>query len=347
MGDMTALVLERNEILVCREVPDPPRPGADWVLLRVAHAGICNSDLHRGFGGGAYHYPLIMGHEFSATVVEAFTGSRFAPGDRVVVFPLIPCRRCAPCQAGEFAQCVDYDYIGSRRDGAFAELVWAPEACLFRVPEGVSMADASLTEPCAVALHGVGKLAICAGDTAAVFGGGPVGNMAAQWLRLRGCGKIFLVDIDPAKLALAKFMGLTPVDSRRGDPVEQIRELSGGAGAERVLEAIGLPLTFLQATQAAARGGEVVFLGNIRGEFRIGEKDFSSLLRREITIKGTWNSRITPEGRNEWTEVLSELGKRIQVSPLISHTVGLAEGPEIFQRIVSRAESFNKVVFQP
>jgi L-iditol 2-dehydrogenase/galactitol-1-phosphate 5-dehydrogenase len=345
MGNMKALVLDRDKTLEFREVPDPSRPGAGWVLLRVRYAGICSSDLHRGFGGGAYHYPLIMGHEFSASVVEAFPGSRFAVGERVVVFPLIPCRTCVPCQAGEFAQCVAYDYIGSRRDGAFAELVWAPESCLFRIPGDVTTADAALTEPCAVALHGVGKLAIRAGDTAAVFGAGPVGNMAAQWLRVRGCGEIFVVDIDPVKLALARSMGFTPVDSTVGDPVEQIKARTGGAGAECVLEAIGLPLTFLQATQAAARGGEVVFLGNIRGELRIGEKDFSSLLRREITIKGTWNSKIAPEGRNEWTVVLSELGKKVLVAPLVSHTVPLAEGPEIFRRILSRAESFNKVVF--
>ncbi len=344
---MKALVLESDKTLACRDVPVPQRPGADWVLLRVAFCGICNSDIHRGFGGGAYHYPLVMGHEFSASIEESFPGSRFAAGDRVVVFPLIPCRRCAPCKAGEFAQCTDYDYIGSRRDGAFAELVWAPEACLFRIPGDVTTADAALTEPCAVALHGVGKLAVRAGDTAAVFGGGPVGNMAAQWLRLRGCGEVFVVDIDPPKLALAKSMGFTPVDAAVGDPVELIKERTGGAGAERVLEAIGLPLTFLQATQAAARGGEIVFLGNIRGEFRIGETDFSSLLRREVTIRGTWNSKITPEGKNEWTVVLSELGKRVLAAPLISHTVGLEKGPEIFKRILSRAESFNKVVFQP
>ncbi len=343
---MNALVLEKDRELLFREVPDPQRPGSDWVLIRVAFSGICNSDFHRGFGGGAYHYPLIMGHEFSGTVAEGFTGSHFSPGDKVVVFPLIPCRRCVPCQTGDFAQCMDYDYIGSRRDGAFAEKVWAPEASLIRVPEGVSMRDASLTEPCAVALHGVSKMEVRPGDTAAVFGAGPIGNMAAQWLRMRGCRQIFMVDIDAGKLAISARMGFTPVDPGRGDPVEAIREATGGAGADRVLEAVGLPATFLQAVQAAARSGDVVFLGNIRGEFRIGERDFSSILRREIKIHGTWNSKVVPEGRNEWTVVLSELGRGMSVAPLVSHTVGLPEGPDIFSRILARREFFNKVVFQ-
>jgi len=344
---MKALVLEQDKLLSYRDVPDPQCPGSGWVLIEVAYAGICNSDMYRGFGGGAYHYPLIMGHEFSGIVREAFPGSHFVPGDEVVAFPLIPCRRCTPCQTGDFAQCLDYDYIGSRRDGAFAQLVWAPEANIFRVPEGVGLKDASMTEPCAVALHGAGKLPIQPGQTAAVFGGGPIGNMAAQWIGIRGAHKVFVVDVDTQKLAIAAELGFVPIDPASGDPVERIRAATDGAGADHVVEAVGLPGTFLQSVQAAARSGHVVFMGNIRGEFVIGEKDFSSILRREITIHGTWNSRIVPTERNEWTVVLSALGKDMRVAPLISHVADLADGAAIFSRVLSRKEFFNKVIFKP
>jgi L-iditol 2-dehydrogenase len=344
---MKALVLKKNADVQYMEVDDPARPGPQWALVRVAFSGICNSDIHRGFESAAYHYPLIMGHEFSGIVEEPAAAGRFPRGARVIVFPLIPCRRCVPCQTGDFAQCVDYDYLGSRRDGAFAERVWAPEANLLAVPDGVSMQDAALTEPCAVALHGVDKLDIRPGHAGAVFGGGPIGNMAAQWMRLRGCGPVFIVDIDDRKLALAQEMGFTPVDSRTGDPAARIRELTGGAGADRVVEAIGLPITFLQALQSAARFGEVVFMGNIRGTFQVGETDFSSILRRELTIRGTWNSRVVPEGRNDWTTVLSHLGSRIEVGRLVSHAPPLSEGTEVFRRIVSHGDFFNKVVFVP
>jgi L-iditol 2-dehydrogenase len=171
--------------------------------------------------------------------------------------------------------------------------------------------------------------------------------MAAQWMRLRGCEKVFIVDIDDRKLALASEMGFTPVDSRAGDPVEQIRAATDGRGADRIVEAVGLPLTFLQAVQAGARFAEVVFLGNIRGSFQVGEKDFSSILRRELVIHGTWNSRIVPESRNEWTTVLSHIGGRLPVGRLVSHTPRLSEGADIFRRILGRQESFNKVVFVP
>ena len=344
---MKALVLTRDAVVEYRDVPEPVRPAPNWALIKVEYSGICNSDLHRGFEGSAYHYPLIMGHEFSGTVEEPAQGGRFARGARVIVFPLIPCHRCVPCQTGDYAQCTDYDYLGSRRDGAFAERVWAPDANLFAVPDGVSLQDASLTEPCAVALHGTAKLTIQAGDNGAVFGGGPIGNMAAQWMRLRGCERVFIVDIDDRKLGIASEMGFVPIDSRAGDPVEQIKEKTGGRGADRIVEAIGLPLTFLQAVQAGARFGEVVFLGNIRGSFQIGERDFSSILRRELTIRGTWNSRVVPESRNEWTTVLSHLGTRLEIARLVSHTPRLSEGAEIFRRILARKEFFNKVVFIP
>ncbi len=344
---MKALVLTRDGALEYGDVPEPTRPGPRWALIRIAFSSICSSDMHRGFGGGAYRYPLIMGHEFSGYVEEPAEGTRVPRGAAVAVYPLIPCRTCGPCQMGEYAQCIQYDYLGSRRDGGFAERVWAPEDCLVPIPKGVSMRDAALTEPCAVALHGVEKLTLRPGSTAAVFGGGPIGNMAAQWMRLRGCSLVMVVDVDPDKLELARAMGLAPVDARAGDPVARIREITSGAGADGVVEAVGLPATFLQAVQCAARFGEVVFLGNIRGTLQIGEGDVSSILRRELVIRGTWNSRIAPAGHSEWTTVLSSLGTRIQVEKLVSHTPALSEGAEIFRRMRARAEPFSKVVFTP
>jgi L-iditol 2-dehydrogenase/galactitol-1-phosphate 5-dehydrogenase len=325
-----------------------PEPlGEDSVLVRVAYSGICNSDLHRGFGGGAYLYPLVMGHELSAVVEKSFAGSRYRPGDRVVVYPLLPCRRCIPCQTGDYAQCMDYDYFGSRRHGGFAEYLYVPEFNLLPIPQAVDLAHAALTEPCAVALHGVKRMGIRPGESGCVFGGGPIGNMVAQWLALRGCRPVFVVDVDPKKLSLAEEMGFVPIDATAGDPVAEILSRTAGNGADRVVEAVGLPKTFLQATQAAARGGQVVFLGNIRGEFRIGEKDFSSILRRELTILGTWNSKVVPEGHNEWTTVLEFMGGGLRIAELISHTPELEEGPEIFRGIIEGSlGSYRKIVFR-
>jgi L-iditol 2-dehydrogenase/galactitol-1-phosphate 5-dehydrogenase len=344
---MKALVLERDKVIVHRDIPEPERPGPDWALVKVAFTGICNSDLHRGFGGGAYRYPLVMGHEFSGTVLEAPPGSGFAEGDPVTAFPLIPCHVCAACTCGDHAQCASYDYLGSRRDGAFAERVWVPAWNLFRVPPHVDLLHAALTEPCAVARHAASRVELPPGGSVAVFGGGPIGNMAGQWLRLAGAARVFVVDIDPLKLDLARSTGFSPVDARAGDPVEALRALTGGQGPDAALEAVGLPLTFRQVLGAVRHGGQVVLMGNLRGTLSLEEREVSSLLRREVTVRGSWNSRVAPEGANDWTETLARVGRDVDVAPLVSHIAPLAEGPDLLRRIVAGGEFFAKVVLKP
>lgn len=342
---MKALVLENNAHLVFHEVPTPVVPES-WYLVRVVAAGICGSDLHRGFESGAYHYPLIMGHEFSGVVESAPLGGRYLRGARVAVFPLLPCRNCRPCSTGDFAQCASYDYFGSRRDGAFAELIPAPEANLFAVPENVPLTIAAMTEPCAVALHAVRKLNLQGGETAVVFGAGPIGNMVAQWLSLRGCSQVMLVDIDAPKLELARSMGFLAVNSKEEDPVKAISSLTGGEGAELVVEAVGLGITFRQALQASARFGQVVFLGNASDDLVLSPVDMTGILRKELTIRGTWNSKVAPQGNNDWTTVLEGMKNTLNLAPLISHNPPLSEGGEVFSRMYGKKESFQKVLFR-
>ncbi len=347
---MNALVLESQGRLVYhadRPIPPAPdeRPAA---LLRVAACGVCGSDIPRAFSGKAYHYPLVMGHEFSGVVEEPVPGGRFGRGARVAVFPLIPRNTDADpaCLSGDYAQAADYDYYGSRRDGAFAEYLRVPEWNLFAVPDHVNLLRAAMTEPAAVALHGVRKLHVQQGDTAAVFGGGPIGILCAQWLRIAGCGRVFVVDIDPLKLQLAEQMGFVPIiGGRDADPVGQIHKATDGQGVSRCVEACGLPVTFLQATQVTGRFGEVVFMGNIAGTFSIGEKDFSNVLRRELTIYGTWNSKIMPVGVDDWTTVLEHMDRSLVVAPLITDRLPLSEGPRVFDELFHRRGHHNKVVF--
>ncbi len=343
---MKALVLEADKRLILKEKAMPLDKGDNLILIKVVACGICGSDIPRGFAGGAYHYPLVMGHEFSGIIAERTDSGTFALGDRVAIFPLIPCRKCGPCQTGDFAQCVDYDYFGSRCDGGFEEYLRIPEANLFKIPPHVNILHAAMVEPAAVALHGVRKLHISAGDTGVVFGGGPIGNMTAQWLRIQGCREVIVVDIDERKLDIARNMGFQTVNALDTDPVQHILGLTDGNGAARVVEAVGLPMTFLQAIKVAARFGEVVFMGNIHGNFGIGEKDFSEILRKELIIYGTWNSKIVPKGSDDWTTVLQYMDKELQVGPLISDIPSLEEGPAIFDSILQQKNFHNKVIFK-
>jgi L-iditol 2-dehydrogenase len=342
---MKALVLEANEKVVFKDVKDPKRFSESACLVKVAGSGICGSDIPRAFKGHAYHYPVIMGHEFSGVVEESFTGSDFKRGERVTAFPLLPCGTCIPCQTGKYAQCTDYNYFGSRTDGAFAEYISIPEKNLFRLPDHVNLIHAAMTEPCAVAFHGVSMMDVRTGSTGVVIGAGPIGNMIAQWLRIAGCRKIIIADIDDNKLDIANGMGFETVNSAQIDPVEYIYEATHGNGADCAVEAVGLPSTLLQTIQASARFGQVVFLGNISGTFSIPEADFSNILRKELKLFGTWNSVVTPKGKDEWTAVLSYLDKELQVAPLISHTPKLINGPDILDIMANKKEPVNKVIF--
>ncbi len=346
---MKALVLEspgQFALHTDRPLPAPPESDSGAIAtVRVAACGICGSDLPRGFDeGGAYHYPLVLGHEFSAVVEEDAPGVK--AGDRVAVFPLIPKRGQPGYDTGDFAQTTNYDYFGSRRDGGMQEILQVPVQNLFPLPDEVQLLHAACTEPAAVALHGVRKLRIAAGDTGLVIGGGPIGNMTAQWLRIHGCARVIVADVDERKLAVAAEMGFETIDSKAGDPVVQLMECTDGRGAQRVVEACGLPITFAQAIACAATFGEVVFMGNLHGEFRLGEKAFSSILRRELTLHGTWNSKVVPRGTDDWSTVLKYMDRQLQIAPLITDTPLLEEGASIFTSIRHRKAYHNKVIFQ-
>ncbi len=343
---MKALVLLENGKLSYGEAQMPARPKPGWCLVRVVACGICGSDLHRAFDNGAYHYPLIMGHEFSAVVEEAGAGADYARGQRVAVFPLVPCHACAACQTGRYAQCSDYDYLGSRRDGAFAEYVYAPAENLFEIPDQVDSLHAAMTEPCAVALHAVRKPTIEGGETAVVYGAGPIGNMVAQWLRIRGCRQVMVVDIDRRKLKIAEDIGFPAIDASEGDPVATVLQHTHQTGVDVAVEACGLPLTYRQSVLSVGTSGQVVLLGNIAGELSLAEEEVSTALRKELILYGTWNSSITPRDRNDWSTVLQYLDQGLEVAPLISHTPPLSEGVEVFGRLHAGQEHFNKVVFR-
>ena len=346
---MKSLVLVENGLLKVTEREAPTRPAStpqapDWVLVRVAASGICGSDIPRAFDGGAYGYPLVMGHEFSGVVVESFPGSAFSPDDRVTVFPLIPNPDETINQIGEYALGRSYDYFGSRRDGGFQELLWVPEFNLLPIPDSVQLDHAALTEPCAVALHAASRPSIRSGMSATVIGGGPIGNMVAQWLRISGCRPVVVSEPDEKKRAIADEMGFTTVDPSAVDPVEAIRELTSG-GADVAVEACGLPVTFRQTIGVAALFGQVVFLGNIHGDFALPELEFSTVLRRELTMYGTWNSKVTPRGSDEWTKVLSFMAGEMLIEPLISHRITWDEGPATFTAIHEQRGWYNKVLF--
>ncbi len=348
---MKALVLHAVGDLRYEDVPTP-QPGVGEVLVRVAYCGVCGSDIPRIFSKGTYRFPTICGHEFSGVVERCGEGvTQFAPGDRVTVFPLIWCGRCSACEKGRYVQCESYDYLGSRRDGAFAEYVVAPARNLLRVPQGVSLQEAAMTEPASVALHALRRAGGCQpGETVAIFGAGPIGLMVAQWARLMGASQVLLFDIVEQKLALARELGFAHTyHSAQKAPEEVIAFLTTGQGAHLCIEAVGVPPTLLQACTCARRGGRVVILGNPSAEVTFSPSLLSQLMRREVNLYGTWNSDYAVySADDDWHTTLQAMASGLlNLRPLVSHRVPLSRATEILHAMHERKGFFCKVLIHP
>ena len=322
---MKAVVLKRNAFLSYRETDLREVPG--WYRIKVAFAGICGSDLGRGFRNGAYHYPLIMGHEFSGIVDECPDGGKIPPGTRVAVYPLLPCGKCEPCREGYIQLCSHYDYFGSRRDGGFAQYVYVPGSNIIPVPDNVSLAEAALSEPAAVARHAVFSGPVPSGSRALVIGGGPVGLLAAQWLRIRGCGEVSVADIRQEKLDFASELGFVPLPSE---------ELAGKyAGKfDLCVEACGSSETRNAAVVGCKRRGHVFLIGNPAGTLEMKPEVYSSILRKEISLNGSWNSLPDPD----WKDVLAHAGKDLDLKKLITAVRPLSRAEDAFGGILENRE---------
>lgn len=346
-NQMSALVLHAVGDIRFEQVAVPtPQPGE--ALVRIAAAGVCGSDIPRIYEHGTYRFPLIPGHEL-AGIVELVNGEPlYRRGQRVAIKPLIPCGRCAYCQVGAFGQCSDYDYLGSRRDGGFAEYVTVPQENLVPVPDQVPLTEAALCEPAAVALHALRQGGIQPGDVVAILGTGPIGMLLAQWAWYWGAGRVLLIDIDPLKLQAAERLGFGETfNSRSGDPISWVKEHSHGhRGADLVIEAAGVPITLVQSLQMARPLGCVVLMGNPAGDVTLSQTVVSQILRKQLTIRGTWNSVFTSLPVDEWTLVLSAAASgRIKLAPIISHMIPLSQGIPALEMLRERREFSSRVVF--
>lgn len=322
---MKACVLHGIGDLRYEEAPTP-FPGSGEVLLRVGACGVCGSDIPRIFSKGTRRFPLIPGHELAGTVEQVGAGVEASwVGRRVAVFPLIPCRRCAACEAGAYAQCADYDYLGSRCDGGFAELVRVPAWNLLPVPQDMPLHEAAMVEPVAVALHALRRARLEAGDTVLITGAGPIGLLLGQWARLFGAGRVLMTDIDIERLRFARSLKFDHLhDAGQGDTAAWVHRKTGGRGADVAVEGTGISAAFEQCILAARTFGRVVLMGNPAGAMTLSQDAYWAVLRKELEVAGTWNSVYAELPRNEWRLALEHMADgRIAVGPLITHQTPL------------------------
>lgn len=340
---MKALNLHGINDLRYEDVPIPVRQKGE-VLLKVRASGICGSDIQRVYDKGTYHFPTIPGHEFAGEIVEADDPELV--GKKATIFPLLPCFECEACQVGEYAQCLNYDYYGSRRDGGFAEYIAIKEWNLVFVGDSVSYEEAAMCEPAAVALHAIRQAGVEVGDTVAIFGAGPIGIMLAQWAVAWGAFNVVLSDIDQTKVDFARKMGFEhAINSMHVDPVEYIKKLTKMKGADVCIEGAGVSITLEQGLKAVKNFGRIVAMGNPIKEMSLSQKGYWEILRKQVMIKGTWNSSYN-DAHNDWKISIRAMEQgKLNVKPLISHRFNLSDNMKAFDIMRNRKEYFNKVMF--
>ena len=298
---MNAAVLHANEDLRFEEYPTPV-PGDGEVLIHVRATGICGSDIPRVLHNGAHSYPIVLGHEFAGDVVEVGANvTSVKAGDRVTAAPLLPCHKCADCQRGDYSQCKQYSFIGSRAQGSFAAYVKAPERNVVKFGDTVSYEQGAFFEPSTVALHGLMRAGYRGGEDVAILGGGTIGLFTAQWARIFGAKRVFVFDIDNDRLALAKRLGADYiVNTLESGFKESVIAQTGGRGFGFVYETAGADATMKLAFELAANKAGVCFIGTPTRDLVLPPKLLENILRKEFTLTGSWMSYSAPFPGREW-----------------------------------------------
>lgn len=269
------------------EVAEPATPAGE-LLLKVDAVGICGSELSGYLGQNSLRKPpLIMGHEFSGTVVEVGDGvSGFATGDRVTVNPMVPDSTCDLCRNGFENLCLNRTLIGAHRPGAFADYVTAPAKAVYKLPDAIDDIGGTLVEPLACALRAIEHAHVFPGSRILVEGAGPIGLLVVRAAKAAGASTIAVTDVVEPRLAQAKAWGATDVFNPITSNIPaEMKNLTDGIGVDAAIDAVGLPITRQTAINSVRPGGRVIFTG-------LHEDDTSIpgnyVVRSEITIQGAF-----------------------------------------------------------
>src|SRR5256886_3559189 len=261
--------------------------GLSEVLIRVGATGICHSDAHYRAGISKIdNLPVTLGHEVAGRVEKIGSDvTNVAAGDRVCLHYLVHCGSCEFCGRGLEQFCHQGQMIGKHRDGGYAEFIKVPCANAFPLPDEISFeVGAIMMCSSATALHALNKARFKPGESVAVFGFGGLGFSALQLARALGCGQIYVVEINSAKLASALSMGAIAIDARSADPVEQIKEATAGTGVDVALELIGSAKTMRQAVLCLGPLGRAALVGLTAESMSI--HPYTELINKEVEIIG-------------------------------------------------------------
>ncbi len=325
-----------------------PDPGPGEALVKIEACGVCHTDLHYREGGISDDYPFLLGHEAAGVVESVGEGvTDVAPGDFVILNWRAVCGQCRACLRGRSWYCFDTHNAKQKMTltdgtelspalgiGAFTEKTLVAAGQCTKVDRAASAAAAGLLG-CGV-MAGIGAAIntgnVGRGDSVAVIGCGGVGDAAIAGSRLAGAAKIIAVDIDDRKLATAKELGAThTVNSKKNDAVEAIRELTGGFGADVVIEAVGRPETYKQAFYARDLAGTVVLVGVPTPRMKL-ELPLLDVFGRGGALKSSWYGDCLPS-RDFPMLIDLHLQGRLPLEKFVTETIALDEVEKAFERM--------------
>lgn len=321
---------------------DATAPRPDEVRLRVAACGLCGSELETFKNRSPRRQPpLVMGHEFCGVIDTVGSEVRdWRPGTKVVSNSLVPCGRCVRCERGDTHLCAHRQIFGMHRPGAFAEYVNVPARCLIPWPESLAAEAAALAEPLANGIHVANLTRHLPAATALVIGAGPIGLFCQQALQVLRGARVWVADLSPERLAVARRLGAVEVvNPRTQDPAKRMLEVTGGEGVDLVVDAVGAGITKRTSLEALRPGGAAVWIGLHENSVTI---DSYGLTLPERQVLGTYAATI-----DELKHALDLMASGKVDAQSWVQRFPLAEGVTAFQRMLAAQGADIKAVLCP
>jgi L-iditol 2-dehydrogenase len=325
---------------------DVPGVGIGEVLVKIKAATTCGTDVkiyQRGYVEKIIKLPTIFGHEWAGEVVEVGEDLDWPKkGMRVRAGNSAPCLHCNMCQKGKYNLCENMIWLW----GAYAEYIKVPARTVLvnmqEIPSHVSFEEAAITEPLACVLHGVEEANVKLGDTVAVIGAGPIGLLHLLTVKKMGAEKIVMIDLVDERLNVAKELGADEtINAGKENSVEKVQQLTGGYGADIVIEAIGSPVTWEQALRLARKGGTILEFGGCPPGTEI-KLNTEMLHYGELTVLGAFHT--TPLHFRKALNLISS--RTVDVRPLVTKRMRLEDIKQAFE-ILSTSKNEIKIAIAP
>ena len=332
---MKSIVYRNPREVVVEQKPEPD-VGPGEVLIKVAYVGVCGSDLYIYTGmHPRAKAPLVMGHEFSGTIVKGHP--TLPPGTPVTVYPLLSCGHCEPCLSGNAHVCNTLRLIGIDCDGAMAEYVKVPADKVLEIPRTLPLRLGAFIEPLAVGVHAVRRSGYKPGDRAVVYGAGPIGLCVAACLRYFGASTVIVVENNPERLAVAAKLGCTTIDGTKDDIKARVKELTGGANADFAFDCAAHPVVQATIADIIKVHGTIVVVGSYK---KPPEVDLLKVEFKELTIIG-----IRVYERRDFEVAASLLQSGVIDFDLLLTEKAPEEAPAMFQELL-QGSNVIKLVFR-